>query len=390
MKTKNTLQSLPLDNSTVFLRSDLNVPLDDSKIRDQTRIMASLPTIEYLLNRKCLIVLASHLGRPKGKPNSQMSLLPVAEKLKELLDFPIYFASDCVGETVTQLIQSHQGETAVIVLENLRFYKGETENDPNFAAQLAEHASFYVNDAFGTAHRAHASTFGVAQRLPSAPGLLLQKEIQYLGGIFEAPKRPLVTILGGSKVSTKLTVLKSLLETSDKVLLGGGMIFTFYKAMGLSIGKSLCEDDFIEQAAQLLEEYPNKLILPKDVRVSSEIKEDAEVKIVSKDEIPQELLGVDIGPQTQTHYQNILTDSKTVLWNGPMGIFEIAAFANGTRAICETLSKLDSDTIVGGGDSVAAVTQMGYEDKMSHISTGGGASLEFLEGKELPGVTALS
>lgn len=390
MKTKNTLQSLPLDNSTVFLRSDLNVPLDDSKIRDQTRIMASLPTIEYLLNRKCLIVLASHLGRPKGKPNSQMSLLPVAEKLKELLDFPVYFASDCVGETVTQLIQSHQGETAVIVLENLRFYKGETENDPNFAAQLAEHASFYVNDAFGTAHRAHASTFGVAQRLPSAPGLLLQKEIQYLGGIFEAPKRPLVTILGGSKVSTKLTVLKSLLETSDKVLLGGGMIFTFYKAMGLSIGKSLCEDDFIEQAAQLLEEYPNKLILPEDVRVSSEIKEDAEVKIVSKDEIPQELLGVDIGPQTQTHYQNILTDSKTVLWNGPMGIFEIAAFANGTRAICETLSKLDSDTIVGGGDSVAAVTQMGYEDKMSHISTGGGASLEFLEGKELPGVTALS
>ena len=389
MKTKNTLKSLALDNSTVFLRADLNVPLDGSEIRDQTRILASLPTIEHLLNRNCLVVLASHLGRPKGKPNSQMSLLPVSEKLKDLLDFPVYFASDCIGETATELIQNHRGETAVIVLENLRFYKGETDNDPDFAAQLANHASFYVNDAFGTAHRAHASTFGVAQLLPSAPGLLLQKEIQYLGGIFEAPKRPLITILGGSKVSTKLTVLKSLLETSDKVLLGGGMIFTFYKAMGLDIGKSLCEDDFIDQATQLLQEYSDKLVLPEDVRVSNEIQENAEVKVVNKDKIPQDLLGVDIGPQTEIHYRNILTDSKTVLWNGPMGIFEISVFANGTRAVCEALAKLDSNTIVGGGDSVAAVTQMGYENKMSHISTGGGASLEFLEGKELPGVAAL-
>ena len=277
--------------------------------------LASLPTIQHLLNRKCLIVLASHLGRPKGKPNPQMSLLH-AEKLKELLNYPVYFASDCIGETVNKLVENHQGETAVIVLENLRFYKGETENDSDFAAQLAENASFYVNDAFGTAHRAHASTFGVAQLLPSAPGLLLQKEIQYLGGIFEAPQRPLVTILGGSKVSTKLTVLKSLLETSDKVLLGGGMIFTFYKAMGLNIGKSLCEDDFIEQANQLLKEYADKLILPKDIRVCNEIKEGAEVKVVAKDNIPQDLLGVDIGPQTETNYQNILSDSKTVLWNG--------------------------------------------------------------------------
>ena len=390
MKTKNTLQSLSLDNSTVFLRADLNVPLDGSEIRDQTRILASLPTIQHLLNRKCLIVLASHLGRPKGKPNPQMSLLPVAEKLKELLNSPVYFASDCIGETVNKLVENHQGETAVIVLENLRFYKGETENDSDFAAQLAENASFYVNDAFGTAHRAHASTFGVAQLLPSAPGLLLQKEIQYLGGIFEAPQRPLVTILGGSKVSTKLTVLKSLLETSDKVLLGGGMIFTFYKAMGLNIGKSLCENDFIEQANQLLKEYADKLILPEDIRVCNEIKEGAEVKVVAKDNIPQDLLGVDIGPQTEINYQNILSDSKTVLWNGPMGIFEIEVFANGTRAVCETLAELDANTIVGGGDSVAAVTQMGYETKMSHISTGGGAALEFLEGKELPGVAALS
>ena len=390
MKTKNTLQSLPMDNSTVFLRADLNVPLDGSDIRDQTRILASLPTINHLLKRGCLVILASHLGRPKGKPNPQMSLLPVADKLNELIEFPVYFASDCIGKSVTELIEKHKGKSAVIVLENLRFYKGETDNDSEFSKQLAKHASFYVNDAFGTAHRAHASTYGVPQLLPSAPGLLLQKEIEYLGGIFERPTRPLVTVLGGSKVSTKLTVLKSLLEISDKVLLGGGMIFTFYKAMGLNIGKSLCEDDFIDQANKLLRDYSDKLILPEDVRVCGEIKEDSKTKVVAKSNIPQDLLGVDIGPETESRYRAILGESKTVLWNGPMGIFEIEAFSNGTRAVCETLAGLDGNTIVGGGDSVAAVTQMGYEMKMSHISTGGGASLEFLEGKELPGVTALS
>tara|TARA_Y100000589_G_scaffold66206_1_gene57803 strand:+ start:101 stop:1273 length:1173 start_codon:yes stop_codon:yes gene_type:complete len=390
MKTKNTLQSLPMDNSTVFLRADLNVPLDGSDIRDQTRILASLPTINHLLNRGCLVVLASHLGRPKGKVNPQMSLLPVADKLNELIEFPVYFAPDCIGNSVTELIGKHKGKSAVIVLENLRFYKGETDNDSEFSKQLAKHASFYVNDAFGTAHRAHASTYGVPQLLPGAPGLLLQKEIEYLGGIFEKPTRPLVTVLGGSKVSTKLTVLKSLLEISDKVLLGGGMIFTFYKAMGLNIGKSLCEDDFIDQAINLLRDYSDKLILPEDVRVCSEINEDSKTKVVAKSNIPQDLLGVDIGPETESRYRAILGESKTVLWNGPMGIFEIEAFSNGTRVVCETLAELDANTIVGGGDSVAAVTQMGYEMKMSHISTGGGASLEFLEGKELPGVAALS
>lgn len=390
MKTKNTLQSLPIDNSTVFVRADLNVPLDGSSIRDETRIQASIPTIQHLINRKCLVILASHLGRPKGKPDPSMSLKPVADRLEQILDVPVYFAPDCVGESVQQLISKLKNQTAVIVLENLRFHAGETANDPDFSAELAKHAAFYVNDAFGTAHRAHASTYGIAQILPGAPGLLLQKEIDYLGGIFNNPERPLVTILGGSKVSTKLTVLKSLLEISDKVLLGGGMVFTFYKALGLPIGKSLCEDDFLDQAKELLEHYSDKLVLPEDIRVSPEIKSDATVCVVEMSAIPEDQMGVDIGPETEKVYQRILVEAKTVLWNGPMGIFEIDAFATGTRTICETLTELNANTIVGGGDSVAAVSQMGFQDKMSHISTGGGASLEFLEGKLLPGVQALS
>lgn len=390
MKTKNTLQSLPLDGNSVFLRADLNVPLDGSIIRDETRIKSSIPTIQHLIDRRCLIVLASHLGRPKGKSIQSMSLKPVADRLKELLKVPVYFSDDCVGENSTQLVHSLAGQTAVIVLENLRFHPGETTNDPEFANALAQHASFYVNDAFGTAHRAHASTHGIAQLLPGAPGLLLQKEIDYLGSIFSEPQRPLITILGGSKVSTKLTVLHSLLEASDKVLLGGGMIFTFYKALGMQIGKSLCEDEFLDEAKKLLDQYPDKLVLPNDIRTCKEIKEGVTVQVVDCTHIPEGQMGVDIGPNTEKNYKEILSDSKTVLWNGPMGIFEIDSFAGGTRAICETLATLNANTIVGGGDSVAAVTQMGFQNNMSHISTGGGASLEFLEGKILPGVQALS
>lgn len=390
MKTKNTLNTLPLDGNSVFLRADLNVPLEGSVIRDETRIKSSIPTIQHLIERKCLIVLASHLGRPKGKPEPSMSLKPIADRLKTLLKAPVYFADDCVGDSSTQLVERLAGQTAVVVLENLRFHPGETSNDPEFSNALAQHASFYVNDAFGTAHRAHASTHGIAQLLPGAPGLLLQKEIDYLGSIFGEPQRPFVTILGGSKVSTKLTVLRSLLEVSDRVLLGGGMIFTFYKALGMQIGKSLCEDDFVDEAKKLLEQYPDKLILPDDIRTCSEVKDGVNVQVVSSSQIPEGQMGVDIGPSTEKIYEEILSDSKTVLWNGPMGIFEIDSFAGGTRAICETLASLNANTIVGGGDSVAAVTQMGFQNNMSHISTGGGASLEFLEGKILPGVQALS
>jgi len=383
------LKDIDLKGKRVLIRVDYNVPMLEGRVQNDFRIRSSIPTIKHCLNNGASVVLMSHLGRPGGQFNDDLSLDPIAFDIEDLLDIDVHFSKDCVSKESIELSHSLKpGE--VHLLENLRFHDTETTNDDVFSLLLAQHGDVYINDAFGTAHRAHASTFGVAQLLPSAPGLLLQKEIQYLGGIFEAPQRPLVTILGGSKVSTKLTVLKSLLETSDKVLLGGGMIFTFYKAMGLNIGKSLCEDDFIEQANQLLQGYADKLILPEDIRVCNEIKEGAEVKVVAKDNIPQDLLGVDIGPQTETNYQNILSDSKTVLWNGPMGIFEIEVFANGTRAICEALAELDANTIVGGGDSVAAVTQMGYETKMSHISTGGGASLEFLEGKELPGVAALS
>ena len=389
MKTKNSIESLPLDNEIVFVRADLNVPLKDGKITDETRIQGSLKTVNYLLTKGCTVLLASHLGRPKGKVNPEMSLKPVADRLAELLDAPVHFASDCVGEPVTNLVETHGGEACVILLENLRFHKQETECDKEFARALSRHAKFYINDAFGTAHRAHASTFAVAELLPGAPGYLLEKEIDYLGSVLESPDRPLVTVLGGAKVSSKLTVLKSLLQNSDKVLVGGAMVFTFFKAQGHEIGKSLCEDEFIEEAKSLMNQYPDSLILPVDIRVTPEIKEDGVTEVVGVDSHPADKIGVDIGPESETLYISILKDAKTVLWNGPMGIFEMTPYASGTRTICEFLANLDSKTIVGGGDSVAAVTQMGFSDKMSHISTGGGASLEFLEGKELPGVKAL-
>lgn len=389
MKAKNSIESLALDSKTVFVRADLNVPVKEGVISDETRIQASLATVEHLLDRNCTVVLSSHLGRPKGEAKAEFSLEPVANRLKELISAPVYFCSDCVGEVATKMVKEHQGEKCVILLENLRFHKQEEKNDPDFSSQLASLAEFYINDAFGTAHRAHASTHGITKHLPSAPGFLLQKEIDYLGSIFTSPKRPLITILGGSKVSTKLSVLKSLLKASDKVLLGGGMVFTFYKAQGLGIGNSLCEEDFVEEAKAILEEYSDKLLLPSDVRVTSKIEAGAGSEVVSCQSIPDGQMGVDIGPATEAAYSEVLKDASTVLWNGPMGIFEIEDFAQGTKSICVALAKLEAQTIVGGGDSVAAVNQMGYQDSMSHISTGGGASLEFLEGKELPGVAAL-
>lgn len=390
MKTKNTLDTLELSNSVVFVRADLNVPLNNQVIGDETRILKSIPTLQFLLDKGCTVLLSSHLGRPKGKTVAELSLEPVAKRLNDLISEPVYFVNDCIGDSVDTIVAERKGEKCIILLENLRFYKEETDNDLDFAKKLSKHAQFYVNDAFGTAHRAHASTYQVATLLPGAPGLLLEKEIEYLGGVLSSPDKPLITLLGGSKVSSKLTVLKSLLEKSDKVLLGGGMIFTFYKAQGLDIGKSLCEDDFLENAKSIMAEFPDKLVLPSDVRVTSEIKEGSGTDIVSINNIPQGTMGVDIGSETEKQYSDLLKSAKTVLWNGPMGIFEIADYASGTKIVCETMAELNSKTIVGGGDSVAAVTQMGFDDKMDHISTGGGASLEFLEGKTLPGIEALS
>jgi 3-phosphoglycerate kinase len=390
MKTRNTIQDLSVEGKTVLVRADLNVPLHEGKITDETRIQASLETLRYLLNRSATVVLCSHLGRPKGEPKPEFSLEPVANRLKELLNYPVVFAEDCIGSNVENLINPHRSKASVILLENLRFHSEEENNDPAFAKKLAKNADFYVNDAFGTAHRAHASTVGVAKLLPSAPGFLLKKEIHFLGGVLGQPERPLITILGGSKVSSKLSVLNNLLEISDKVLLGGGMIFTFLQALGHEIGKSLFEESFVRQARNILELYPDKLVLPQDVVIAKEISQSASVKIVPVEEIPNDYLGLDIGGETLQTFESHLSSARTILWNGPMGVFEIEAFAKGTRRICEVLAGLeDALTIVGGGDSVAAVNQMGFQSKMNHISTGGGASLEFLEGKELPGVKAL-
>ncbi len=390
MKTKNTLESLKLDGKIVFVRADLNVPIKDGKITDETRIQASMQTIEYLLMKNCTVLLTSHLGRPKGGFEEKYSLKPVATRIQEILHEPVVYVKDCIGDEVKKTLEKFKGKASVLVLENLRFYPQEEKNDPEFAKELAKHADFYINDAFGTAHRAHASTHGIVAHLPSAPGFLLKKEIDYLGSVFQNPKRPLITVLGGSKVSSKLSVLKALLEASDKVLVGGGMAFTFFKAQGLEIGKSLCEDEFLEEARNLMKQYGEKLVLPVDARITDKVSEGQTVEVVNCSNIPADMLGVDIGPATEKLYYSHLKSAQTVLWNGPMGIFEIAEFANGTKSICEYMAELKNCiTIVGGGDSVAAVTQMGYESKMSHISTGGGASLEFLEGKTLPGVAAL-
>ena len=283
MKMKNSLKSLELDNSVVFVRADLNVPINDQKISDETRILKSLATLQALLDRGCTLLLSSHLGRPKGKVVADLSLEIIATRLNELIKEPVYFVKDCIGNSVDQAITQHKGERCILLLENLRFHKEETDNDLNFAKELSKHAQFYINDAFGTAHRAHASTYQIATLLPSAPGLLLEKEIEYLGGVLSAPDKPLITLLGGSKVSSKLTVLRSLLEKSDKVLLGGGMIFTFYKAQGFNIGKSLCEDDLLESAKSILAEFPDKLVLPVDVRVTTEIKAGSGTNTVNVD-----------------------------------------------------------------------------------------------------------
>ncbi|KAJ8443794.1 hypothetical protein Cgig2_017275 [Carnegiea gigantea] len=394
-KSVGDLTATDLKGKRAFVRVDLNVPLDDNQnITDDTRIRAAVPTIKYLMNNGAKVILASHLGRPKGV-TPKYSLAPLVPRLSELLGIQVVKANDCIGPEVVKLVAALP-EGGVLLLENVRFYKEEEKNDPEFAKKLASLADLYVNDAFGTAHRAHASTEGVAKYLkPSVAGFLLQKELDYLVGAVSNPKRPFAAIVGGSKVSSKIGVIESLLEKCDLLLLGGGMIFTFYKAQGLSVGSSLVEDDKLDLATSLLAKAKAKgvsLLLPSDVVIADKFAPDANSKIVPSSEIPDGWMGLDIGPDSVKKFSEALDTTQTIIWNGPMGVFEFDKFAVGTEAIAKKLSELSKKgvtTIIGGGDSVAAVEKVGVADAMSHISTGGGASLELLEGKELPGVLAL-
>jgi phosphoglycerate kinase len=395
-QTLANLTSSELAGKKVLVRVDFNVPQDATgAITDDTRIRAALPTIQHLTNTGAKVILTSHLGRPKGVTES-LRLDPIAARLSDLLGQPVVKCDDCIGDDVAAKVGS-LGNGGIALLENVRFYPEEEKNDPEFARKLASVADMYVNDAFGTAHRAHASTEGVTKYLsPSAAGFLLDKELQYLSGAIDSPKRPLAAIVGGSKVSSKIGVIEALLGKVDKLLLGGGMIFTFYKARGLAVGKSLVEEDRLDLARSLeaiAKERGVQFLLPTDVVVADDFKPDANSQTVSINSIPDGWMGLDIGPDSIKVFQDALADCQTVIWNGPMGVFEFDKFAVGTEAIAHTLSGLTGKgaiTIIGGGDSVAAVEKVGVAEQMSHISTGGGASLELLEGKVLPGIAALN
>ncbi|MFO7029944.1 phosphoglycerate kinase [Limnospira fusiformis CCALA 023] len=394
-KTVANLSASELSGKKVLVRADFNVPLDNGSISDDTRIRAALPTIQDLTSKGAKVILTSHFGRPKGQVVESMRLTPVAARLSELLGKTVNKCEDCIGEEVALAVGA-MNDGDVLLLENVRFHAAEEKNDPEFAKQLASVADLYVNDAFGTAHRAHASTEGVTQYLsPCVAGYLIEKELQFLQGAIESPQRPLAAIIGGSKVSSKIGVIETLLDKCDKLLLGGGMIFTFYKARGLSVGNSLVEEDKLELAKSLEAKAKEKgvtMLLPTDVVLADKFAADADSQTVSVEAIPDGWMGLDIGPDSVKVFQEALGDCKTVLWNGPMGVFEFEKFAAGTRAIAQTLAELTSTgttTIIGGGDSVAAVEQLNLGEKMSHISTGGGASLELLEGKQLPGIVAL-
>ena len=389
---KKTIRDIDLKGKKVLVRCDFNVPLDENQnIRDNTRIVAALPTIKYLLENNCKIILCSHLGRPKGEFKPEFSLKPVAKELSRLLDKEIIMAEDVIGEDAkTKAANLQKGQ--IMLLENVRFHKEETDNDPEFAKQLASMAEIYVSDAFGAVHRAHASTAGVAAYLPAVAGFLIEKELKFLGKAVSNPERPFVAILGGAKVSDKIGVIDSLLEKVDVLMIGGGMAYTFFKSMGYEVGKSICELDKLDLAKQAMEKAKQrgvKLMLPVDTRVGKEYKEDTESKTVKYTEIPADWEGFDIGEETIKMFSEELKKAKTVVWNGPLGLFEFPQFAVGTNSIAKVLSEIDATTIIGGGDSAAAVKKAGLEDKMTHISTGGGASLEFLEGKKLPGIECL-
>ena len=389
---KKTVRDIDLKGKKVFVRCDFNVPMDkEQNITDNTRIIAALPTIKYLLEQNCKIILASHLGRPKGEFKPEFSLKPVAKELSKLLDREVIMAKDVIGEDAMKKA-SELKEGEILLLENVRFHREETDNDPEFSKKLASMAEIYVNDAFGTAHRAHSSTTGIASYLPAVAGFLIEKELKFLGEAVNNPARPFMAILGGAKVSDKIGVIDSLLDKVDTLMIGGGMAYTFFKAQGYEVGNSICELDKLDLAKELMEKAKNKgvnLMLPVDTKVGKEYKEDTESKTVKYTEIPADWEGFDIGEETIKIYSEELQKAKTVVWNGPLGLFEFPQFAIGTDEIAKVLANLDATTIIGGGDSAAAVKKAGLEDKMTHISTGGGASLEFLEGKKLPGIEAL-
>jgi phosphoglycerate kinase len=385
---KRSVRDLDVGGKRVLVRVDFNVPVKDGGVTDDTRIRRALPTIRHLLSEGARPILISHLGRPKGEPDPKFAMDPVAKRLEELLGEPVEKLDAAVGPEVEKALDAPNG-AGVVLLENSRFYPGETKNDPGLADQLAALADLYVDDAFGAAHRAHATTVGVAERLPAAAGLLLEEEIDYLDTVLEAPERPFVAILGGAKVSDKLGVIESLLGTADSLLVGGAMCFTLFKALGHEIGNSLVEDDYLEEAKRLMGEAGDRLILPVDVVVADAIEEGSNFETVQVDAIPSGKMGLDIGPETVELFEGHILGASTVFWNGPMGVFEIDAFAKGTEGVARAVADSKATSVVGGGDSVAAVNKLGLEDEMSHISTGGGASLEYVEGKELPGVAVL-
>jgi phosphoglycerate kinase len=392
---KLSISDLEIEGRKILIRCDFNVPLDEKgRITDDTRIKASLPTIRYALGRDCAVILMSHLGRPEGKVKPKLSLKPVAERLEELLNLKVLMAPDSIGSEVERMARELKGGE-VLLLENLRFHPEEEANDKKFAQQLASLADVFIQDAFGTVHRAHASTSGVAEYLPSGAGFLLQKEIKYLKQALEEPERPFLAVLGGAKISTKIGIIKNLLPRIDSLILGGAMAYTFLRAENIETGSSIVEEDKIATAGEILKEASNKkvtVLLPLDHVIAKRASEDAESKEIAEVAIPEGWMGVDIGSFSIKRFCSAIKSAKTILWNGPMGIFEIEKFSRGTRVIAEAIAEATrkgSISIVGGGDSVAAVTRVGLEDSMSHISTGGGAALEFLEGKELPGIAAL-
>lgn len=391
---KKTIKDIDVSGKKVLVRCDFNVPLDKEtgEITNDLRIKAALPTIKYLLENNAKVILCSHLGKPKGEVKKELSLKPVAERLSKYLGFDVKLSKDIVGDDAKNLVENLE-EGKAILLENVRFDKREEENNPEFSKELASLADIYVNDAFGTAHRAHSSTAGVADYLPGVSGFLIEKEVEMLGDSLDNPKRPFVAILGGAKVSDKIKVIENLLDKVDTILIGGGMTFTFLKAMGFEIGNSICELDRLDVAKETLkkaEEKNVKIVFPVDTVCGKEFDNNTEIKIVNSKEIPEGFQGLDIGPETISEFTAILKQAKTVMWNGPLGVFEFPNFAKGTNAIAKVLSEIDAITVVGGGDSVAAVEKGGFQDKITHMSTGGGASLEFLEGKKLPGIECLA
>ena len=389
---KKTVEDLQVAGKKVLVRCDFNVKMENGVITSDKRIVASLPTIKYLIANGAKVILCSHLGRPKGEVVPEFSLAPVAARLSELLGQEVKMAKDVVGESA-QALAADLKDGEVLLLENVRYEKGETKNDPELSKKFADLAELYVNDAFGSAHRAHSSTAGVAEHLPAACGYLIQKEIEFIGGALENPKRPLVAILGGAKVSDKIGVITNLIDKCDTLIIGGGMAYTFMKSLGYNIGTSLLEADKVELAAEMMkkaEEKGVKFLIPVDNKVGKEYAPDTEAMVVDSDNIPDGWMGLDIGPKTQAIFADAVKDAGTVIWNGPMGVSEWEAFASGTVAVATAIADSDAISIIGGGDSAAAIQKLGFADKMSHISTGGGASLEYLEGKVLPGIAALN